>query len=158
MSKSSVQSIPEGFHTITPMIMAENVEDIVNFAKKAFDAQEVMRLDSSDGKIWHACLKIGDSMIMFGDTMGMHDGTTACIYLYVKDANAAYQKAIGAGAESVQEVKDMFYGDRSGGVKDKAGNFWFVATKVEKVDQDELERRARKEEEKMKSAPQKKAA
>lgn len=157
MSKS-VNPMPEGFHTITPMIMAENVDRIVDFAKKAFDAQEVNRVESSDGKTWHACLKIGDSMVMFGDTMGMHDGTTSCIYLYVKDANAAYQKAINAGGESVQEVKDMFYGDRSGGVKDSAGNFWFVATQVEKVDQDEVQRRARKEEEKMKSSAQKKAA
>lgn len=158
MSKSSVQPIPEGFSTVSQFIMADDVEKIINFCQKAFDAQIVSELRSSDGKIWHAQVKIGESMILFGDTMGMHAGTTSCTYLYVKDANAMYQKAINAGGKSVQEPKDMFYGDHSGGITDPAGNYWFVATHIEDVKQDELERRARKEEEKMKSQPQKKAA
>jgi uncharacterized glyoxalase superfamily protein PhnB len=159
MSKSSsVQPIPEGFHTATPMIMADNVESVITFLQKAFDAQVMSKLESSDGKIMHSQVKIGDSILMFGDTCGKSPAMPVCMYLYVKDANAAYDKAIKAGGESIMEPKDHFYGDHAGAVKDPAGNAWWVATHVEEVAQDELERRARKEEEKMKSAPSKKAA
>lgn len=159
MSKS-VNPIPEGFSTATPMIMVNGLQPILAFVQKAFDAEITHMVNTSDGEPWHANVKIGDSMLMFGDTMGEHPAAPACIYLYGKDANAMYDKAVKAGGKSIQEPKDMFYGDRSGGVTDPAGNMWWVATKIEDLSDEEINRRAAKEEQKMKakSGSQKKAA
>ena len=143
---------PKGFTTITPFIMAEKVDRIIDFAKAAFDAEVVQVLHDSQGQVWHAQVKIGDAIILFGDTMGQHDGTTACTYLYVDDPDATYKRAIAAGGKEFAKPADQFYGDRAGGVIDQAGNYWWIAKQVEQVGQDELERRARAEEARMKAA------
>ena len=136
------KAIPEGFHTITPFIMVKGARRVVEFMKKAFDAEIVSSLDHPDSTPWHAQLKIGDSMIMIGDTMGEHPDAPCSVYLYVPDVDAVYKKALAAGGRTLMEPEDQFYGDRSGGVKDPVGNIWWLGTHIEDVSDAELQRRA----------------
>jgi uncharacterized glyoxalase superfamily protein PhnB len=135
------QALPKGFHTVTPFLIVNNVEHFIDFAKRAFDAEERSRLAMPDGSIMQASIKIGDSVIMLGGST-MSAPTTSCIYLYVDDSDAVYKQAISAGATSIQEPTDQIYGDRTAGVKDTAGNQWWVATHWEDVPEDELRERA----------------
>lgn len=133
--------IPEGFHTVSTFLVLNGAEDFINFVKK-IDGEETYSLKGPDGTITHANVKIGDTTIMLGDTMGEMEQQVAMFYVYVKDADASYKKAIEAGGKSFREPKDEFYGDRAGAVKDKWGNTWWFATLKEEVDQAELQRRA----------------
>jgi len=143
---------PQGFSTLTPFIMAKEVDKIIDFAKQAFGGEVTSILHNSKGEVWHCQMKIGDSMIMFADTMGEHDGTTSCQYLYVDNPDAVYKKAVAAGGKEFAKPEDQFYGDRAGGVIDPAGNYWWVAKQIEEVSQGELERRAAAQETKSKAA------
>lgn len=115
---------------------------LIDFLKQAFEAKETERHSRPDGTIMHAEVKIGDSVIMMGEPMGDFKPMPGSIYLYVKDTDATYRKAIQAGAVSIMEPADQFYGDRSAGVKDPLGNFWWIATHIEDVPPEELARRA----------------
>lgn len=139
----AVKPIPEGFHTVTPYLLVRDAAKLIDFAKKAFDAREVFRETMGEGLV-HANLLIGDSMVMIGDAPERVEPMPCMLYLYVKDADAAYKKAVAAGAVSVSEPRDEFYGDRSGGVKDAFGNQWWLATHVEDVSPSELAARAAK--------------
>src|SRR5262249_18738544 len=109
---------------------------------EAFDAKEIERLDGPNGTVGHAQLQIGDSMIMMGEAMGQWTPMPCSIYLYVRDADATYQRAMRAGGTSVMEPADQFYGDRHGGVKDPSGNLWWIATHKEDISAEELRNRA----------------
>lgn len=109
--------------------------------KDAFDATESERMDAPDGKIMHAQATIGDSIIMLTDGSGRFEPTPASLYLYVHNVDATYQRALHAGATSLMEPMNQFYGDRSCGVKDPCGNFWWIATHIEDVSPEELKRR-----------------
>jgi PhnB protein len=124
----SVKPIPEGYHSMTPCLVVEGAAKLVDFLKKAFDAEEIFRMARPDGGIMHAKIKIGDSMVMLGDATEQWRPITGAIYLYVNDADAVYKKALQAGSTSIMEPVDQFYGDRHGGVKDPAGNIWWIAT------------------------------
>jgi PhnB protein len=134
--------IPEGFHTLTPFIMVNGAEKVIDFLKKAFNAREVSLLKHPSGTVWHAQLKIGDSMIMLGDPMGKHPDMPCAVYLYVPNVDETYKKAVAAGANSMMEPADQFYGDRSAGVKDVCGNQWWMGTHIEDVSDEELRRRS----------------
>jgi PhnB protein len=110
--------------------------------KQAFDAREVERMAMPDGTIRHAEVKVGDSMIMMGDAGGDWKAMPASLYLYVDDADATYRRALQAGATSLMEPADQFYGDRNAGVKDPVGNIWWIATHKEDVAPEEIKRRA----------------
>jgi PhnB protein len=140
---TKVKPIPEGHHTVTPYIVVPGVSKLIDFAKQAFGATEVYVGRSPDGSVKHAEIKIGDSIVMMGE--GGEGGKVfpAMLHLYVEDVDAAYQRAIQAGAKSVREPADQPYGDRSGGVDDAFGNQWWMATHVEDVTSDEMERRAK---------------
>jgi PhnB protein len=142
----SVNPVPQGFYTVTPYLVVAGVAKLLDFVKSAFDANEIERHASPDGVVMHAQVKIGNSMIMMGDPTGAkHDWQkplTAALYLYVPDCDKVYQSAIRAGAKSLQEPADMFYGDRHGGVVDPWGNQWWIATHKEDVTPDEMKRRA----------------
>jgi uncharacterized glyoxalase superfamily protein PhnB len=142
----SVKPVPEGFHTVTPYLVVAGVAKLLDFVKSAFDAKEIERHARPDGVVMHAQVRIGDSMIMMGDPTGAkHDWQkplAAALYLYVPDCDKMYQDAIRAGAKSLQEPADMFYGDRHGGVIDPWGNQWWIATHKEDVSPDEMQRRA----------------
>jgi PhnB protein len=140
---AKAKPIPPGFHTVTPYLIIDGAEDIIGFMQKAFGAKsEHEPTKRPDGKIMHATLKIGDSMVMLADSSEHAKATAVMLYLYVPDVDAAYQKALKAGATSLMEPADQFYGDRTGGVKDAAGNSWFFGTHIEDVAPDELKKRA----------------
>lgn len=140
---AKAKPIPEGYHSVTPYLVVDGAEKIVRFIKEAFGAQALFEpMVGPDGKIMHGEFKIGDSVVMIADASERAAPTSASLHLYVPNVDAVYQKAIKAGAVSEMEPADMFYGDRSGGVKDPAGNRWHIGTHIEDVSQDELKKRA----------------
>lgn len=140
----AVKFMPEGYHTVTPLLSVKGAAKLIEFMKKAFDATEVYRINSPDGGVMHAEMKIGDSVVMLGESMEEQPHMPVALYVYVKDADAVYRKALDAGGQTILAPDDMFWGDRVGTVADFAGNKWWIATHVEEVSADELERRAEK--------------
>ncbi len=139
----AVNPIREGFHTVTPYLFAQGAARLIDFIVSAFQAEVVSRKDRPDGGVMHAELRIGDSMVMVGDASAEFGPMPASIYLYVPDCDAVYQRALQHGGESVFDIMDLPSGERYGGVKDPAGNIWWVATHVEDVSPQEQERRWR---------------
>ncbi|EQB63038.1 MAG: hypothetical protein RBG1_1C00001G0617 [candidate division Zixibacteria bacterium RBG-1] len=137
----TVKPIPDGYHSVIPYLIVQGAAALIDFLRHAFDATEKERHAWPDGSIMHAEVKIGDSTIMLGEARGEWKPMPASIYLYVNDADATFRKAIKAGAVSVMEPADQFYGDRHGGVKDPCGNHWWVATHIEDVPPEELQKR-----------------
>ena len=138
----AVKYIPEGYHTATPYLVVPGVAKLIDFLKQAFGAEERERMAQPDGRIMHAEVKIGDSIIMMGEPTGETQAKPAMIYLYVPDTDATYRRALQAGAKAVMEPADQFYGDRNAGVEDPSGNQWWIATRKEEVSREELGRRA----------------
>jgi PhnB protein len=136
-----VNPVPAGFHTITPYLTVSDAAAMLDFLKRAFDVKEDHVMRGPDGTIGHADVTIGDSHLMFGQARGEWKAMPAQLYLYLADADAAYQKALAAGATSVQEMQTQFYGDRHGCVKDCCDNLWWLAMHVEDVSNDEIQRR-----------------
>ena len=138
----AVKAKPDGYHSVTPYLVVDGAARLIDFLEQTFDAEEVERFAAPGNRIGHAELRVGDSLVMLGDARGEHKPMQAMLYVYVDDVDAAYQRALAAGAESVQAPTDQFYGDRSGGVKDPCGNLWYIATHIEDVSPVELKRRA----------------
>ncbi|HWL51364.1 MAG TPA: VOC family protein [Chthoniobacteraceae bacterium] len=146
---TDVKPIPEGHPSVIPSLPIRGAAKAIDFYQRAFGAEEVYRLDMPDGKIGHAEIRIGDSMIMLSDecpewgslSPESVGGAPTKICLYVSDADATFQKALDAGAEQVMAVADQFWGDRMGSVKDPFGYTWIVATHVEDVSHEEIARR-----------------
>lgn len=138
----AIQPIPDGFHTVTPYLVVQGASSLIDFLKKAFDAEEVHRSTRPDGVVMHAQVRIGDSMVMIGEAWGQFKPLPSAIYLYVKDTDAVYKKALKAGATSIMEPADQFYGDRNAGVKDASGMQWWIATHIEDVSPEELAKRS----------------
>jgi PhnB protein len=145
---SKVREIPKGFHTVTPYLIVTDGARAIDFYKRAFGAQELLRLDGPDGKVAHAELKIGDSIIMLSEEMPGHTrspqslgGTAVDIMLYVKDVDQAFNQAVAAGAKVTMPLSDMFWGDRYGQVTDPFGHSWSLATHKEDVLPEELRKR-----------------
>ena len=138
----AVKPIPEGYHSVTPYLVVREVPKLIDFLKQAFDAQEIMRMPTPDGTIMHAEVRVGDSAIMMGEARGEFKPMPGSIYLYVNDTDATYKRALQAGATSLMEPMDQFYGDRSASVSDPVGNHWFIGTHIEDVQPEELARRA----------------
>ena len=134
--------LPEGLHTVTPYLMVDDADRLIAFATEAFSATLQHRTARPDGGVMHAQFRIGDSTVMAGEPQGAFDPMPAFLHLYVEDCDAVYRKALAAGAESVMEPADQFYGDRSGGVRDPLGNLWWIATRLEDLSSEEIERRA----------------
>jgi len=138
--------IPAGYHTITPYLTLDEATDAIEFYKDAFGAEELMRMEAPGGKIGHAELKIGDSILMIADTFPQTTtrpprelgGTTAGVFLYVEDVDSVVSRAVKAGAQVTQEVDDMFWGDRFGSVKDPFGHVWSIATHVKDLTPEEI--------------------
>lgn len=138
----AVKPIPEGYHSVTPYLIAAGADKLIDFVTEAFGAEVIERLTRADGTIGHAEVRIGDSVVMLSEARGEWKPMPAAIYLYVPDTDATYRSALGAGATSVMEPADQFYGDRNAGVKDLVGNLWWIGTHKEDVPREELERRA----------------
>jgi uncharacterized glyoxalase superfamily protein PhnB len=137
----AVKPIPEGYHTVTPYLIVPGVPKLIDFLKAAFGAEETHRMAGPDGTVMHAQVRIGDSVVMMAEAAGPWKPMPAGIYLYVEDTDATYRRALEAGATSLMEPADQFYGDRSAGVKDPSGNSWWIATHKEDVPPEELRRR-----------------
>ena len=138
----AIEARPQRFHTVTPYLVVDGAARLIDFLEEVFDAEQVERIAAPGGRIGHAEVRIGDSLVMLGDAHAEHKPTQAMLYVYVDDADATYQRALAAGATSVQAPVDQFYGDRSSGVKDACGNVWWIATHIEDVPPAELKRRA----------------
>jgi len=137
----AVKPIPDGYHSVTPHLLVRGAAQLIDFMKEAFGAEEKERVPGGNGEIMHGEVKIGDSMVMMSDAMGGVEPRPMVLFLYVEDADAVYRRALQAGATSVMELKDQFWGDRAGAVKDASGNVWWIATHVEDVSMEELKRR-----------------
>jgi PhnB protein len=138
----AVKAKPDGYHAVTPYLVVDGAARLIDFLEEVFDAEQVERLAAPENRIGHAEVRIGDSVVMLGDAHGEHKPMQMMLYVYVDDVDATYQRAVAAGAVSVQAPVDQFYGDRSGGVKDAFGNVWWIATHIEDVPPAELKRRA----------------
>ena len=147
----AVQPIPEGYHTVTPYLAVDDAAKAIEYYKTAFGATERLRMNAPDGKIGHAEIQIGDSLIMLSDPFPdssvrspkEQGGPSASIFLYVEDVDAVVKKAVDAGAIIKSEVEDQFWGDRFGTIEDPFGQIWSVATHVEDVPPDEIAERAK---------------
>jgi PhnB protein len=148
----SSKPVPEGFHSVTPSLIVRGAAQAIDYYKKALGAQELMRMASPDGKIGHAELKIGDSIIFVSDempNMGVSKspqtlgGCTGTLNLYVEDVDKTFQQAISAGGKATMPVADMFWGDRYGTFSDPFGHHWGIGTHKEDLSEQEIEERAK---------------
>ena len=141
---------PAGYHTATPYLTIKDATRAIEFYKQVFGATELMRIDAPDGKVGHAEIKIGDSIMMLADenpewgngsplSLG---GSPVGLMIYVKDVDATFAQAVAAGAQVYKPVQDQFYGDRSGTVTDPFGHIWTISTHIEDVSPEEMLRRA----------------
>lgn len=145
----AVRAIPEGYSSVTPYLIVSGAARAIDYYKMAFGATEIMRMGGPDGKIAHAELQIGNSRIMLADEMPEMGhkspqtlgGSGTGLMLYVDDVDDTFARAITAGGTTVRGVQDQFYGDRSGTLGDPFGHQWTVATHVEDVEPDEMQRR-----------------
>lgn len=142
--------VPEGYRTATPYLIVKGAAEAIEFYKRAFGATEMLRMADPQGKVGHAEIKIGDSVIMLADehpAMGYRGprslgGSSVSILLYLEDVDGVFERAVKAGAKAQRPVTNQFYGDRSGTLEDPFGHVWTVATHVEDVAPEEMQRRA----------------
>lgn len=143
---ANVKAIPQGYTTLTPSITVSDAPKAIEFYKKALGATERMRMEGPDKKILHAEIQIGTAILMLNDeVMGSRSakslgGSPAAFYLYVEDADAAFQRALAAGAKQIMPVTEMFWGDRLGHFEDPFGYQWDVATHVKDVTPEEMKK------------------
>ena len=145
-----VKPIPDGYPSLTPYLIVADGAGAVEFCKRVFGAVERLRLVTPGGKIGHAELEVGDSVVMLADEHPPHDawapahfgGSPVMLHLYVEDVDAVAARAISAGATLKRPVENQFYGDRSGSFTDPFGHIWHVATHIEDVSPEEIDRRA----------------
>ena len=144
----SVGAIPEGYHSVTPYLIVDGAEAAIRFYESALGATEIIRLPMGD-KVAHAEIRIGDSVVMLSDEWPEHGklgpkargGATSSLMIYVGDVDAAFDRALAAGATVERPVEDQFYGDRSGTIADPFGHSWTLSTHVEDVSEQEMQRR-----------------
>jgi len=147
----AVKPIPDGYHAVTPYLIVQGAARAIDFYKTAFGATELMRIGGPGGKIGHAEIKIGDSAVMLADEhpdMGYRSpqslgGAGVSLMLYVEQVDTVFKRAISAGAKELRPVVNQFYGDRSGTLEDPFGHVWTVATHVEDLSAEELDRRVK---------------
>ncbi|HEY1581906.1 MAG TPA: VOC family protein [Chthoniobacterales bacterium] len=143
-----MKPIPAGAHTVTPHLICAGAAEAIDFYKRAFGAVELGRLAGADGKIMHASLRIGDSMVMLNDEMPergalgpkLLKGSPVTIHLYVEDADAVFTQALKAGATATMPLDDMFWGDRYGKVEDPFGHHWSIGTHLRDVSPEEMKK------------------
>jgi len=161
-----VKPVPEGFHTVTPSLILSNAAEAIEFYKKALGATEVMRMPAPGGKIGHAEIKIGDSVVFLSDEWPNMGGKspqslgayTGGLYLYVPDVDSSFDQAIKAGGKAGMPVQDMFWGDRMGSLTDPYGHQWTLATHVKDLSPEQIEEGAKAWQAQMAEHAQKKTA
>ena len=146
----AVRQIPEGYSTVTPYLIIKGASEAIDFYKRAFGATEVMRFGAPDGQVAHAEIQIGNSRVMLADehpdrgyrSPQSWGGSGAGMMLYLENVDGVFSRALQAGAKALDPVKDQFYGDRSGTLVDPFGHWWTLATHIEDVSLEEMQRRA----------------
>ena len=149
---ADVKPIPDGYSQVTPYLIVDGAADAISFYEKVLGAKERMRMPGPDGTIGHAEIELGDAVVMLSDgapEMGARSpkavgGTPVLIHVYAEDVDAVFDAAIAAGATSLRSPEDQFYGDRSAQFEDPFGHHWSVATHVEDVSAEEMEKRMAK--------------
>ena len=149
---TQVKTIPTGFHSITPMLTVREPDKAIDFYKRALGAEERFRMQRPDGKVGHAELQIGTSVVMLGEASPEHGcasprtlgGSPVGFYLYVQDVDTAIKRAISAGGKETMPVQDMFWGDRMGSFDDPFGHKWSLATHVRDMSPEEMQREQEK--------------
>jgi uncharacterized glyoxalase superfamily protein PhnB len=144
------KSTPAGYHTVTPSIVVRGGAEAIEFYKRAFGAEEVTRMDGPDGKVMHAELRIGDSIVMLGDENPQWgalsplstNGVSSSLYIYVGDADAVVERAVRAGAKVRYPLEDAFWGDRFGKITDPFGHEWGIATRIKELTPEEVRQAA----------------
>ena len=147
---TKVKPIPDGYHSLTPDLVVNDVSKAIEFYGKAFDAKEIFRFEGEDGKVLHAEIQIGDSRLMLCSERAERgslspsslNGNTGALYLYVKDVDSTFNQAVKAGCKVIQGISDMFWGDRCGELVDLSGHRWMVATHVMDVTHSEMKKGA----------------
>jgi PhnB protein len=147
----ATKPIPEGYHSMTPYLAVDDAAEAIEYYKQAFGAKERVRMDAPDGKIGHAELEVGDSLLMLSDPFPQSStrppkelgGTSASVFMYVEDVDAVVRRAVDAGATVTSEVADQFWGDRFGTITDPFGHVWSIATHVEDLSPEEIEERGK---------------
>lgn len=150
MTTAKIKPVPEGMHTVTPHLVCAGAAGALEFYKKAFNAVELMRVPGPQEKLMHACIRIGDSLVMLADEFpdcGSYGakalkGSPVTLHLQVENVDALFKQAVGAGAKVVMPVDDMFWGDRYGRLEDPYGHSWAIATHVRDVSPEELQKAA----------------
>jgi len=146
---TGVKPIPDGYHSVTPYLYVRGAVAAIDYYKKVFGATAILHIPGPEGKIMHAEIKIGDSIVMLADE-NPHNGVmspqtiggySAGMLVYVENVDAVVQKAVESGAKALHPIKNQFYGDRSGSVLDPFGHMWTIATHVEDVSAEELHKR-----------------
>jgi len=144
-----VKPIPDGYHAVTPYLIVKGAAKAIEFYKHAFNATELLRMPGPDGRIMHAEVKLGDSVVMLADEVpemgyrapGPDGGASVSLYLYVPDVDATVDRAVAAGARVTRPIADQMYGDRNGTLVDPFGHVWSVGTHKEDVSPEEMRRR-----------------
>ncbi len=145
---NKVSAIPAGYHTVTPYLVVKDGGAALEYYKQAFGATGAVRMDAPDGRIMHAEFKIGDSMVMLSEEMGPNrspqslGGSPVSIFLYVEDVDSVFNQAVKAGGKADMSPQDMFWGDRFGKLTDPFGHQWALATHIEDVAPEEMEKRS----------------
>ncbi|HEY1807429.1 MAG TPA: VOC family protein [Acidobacteriaceae bacterium] len=150
---SPVKPIPHGYHSVQPYLHISGAAQAIDFYKSVFGATEVMRMPQPDGRLGHAEIRIGDSIVMLADEAperGIHSpahygGAPMTLMHYAEDCDATYKRAIAAGAKSLREPADQFYGDRMAGFEDPFGFQWYVATHIKDMTPEELQQAAQEQ-------------
>jgi PhnB protein len=146
----AAQPVPEGYSTLTPYLSVDDAAGAIEFYKRAFGAAENSRMEGPGGMIMHAELKIGDSLLMLADAWPQSStrppkelgGASGGVFMYIEDIDAVFKQAVDAGATSQSEPEDMFWGDRFGTLTDPYGHVWYLATHVEDVSPEDMQKRA----------------
>lgn len=145
----AVKPIPDGYHSITPYLIIKGAAQALEFYNKAFGAREIMRVPGANGTVGHAEIQIGDSKLMLADecpdmeflSPTSRGGSSVSLLIYVEDVDNRFNQAVAAGAKVIRPLQDQFYGDRSGTIEDPFGHQWSIATHIEDVSMEEIQKR-----------------
>jgi len=137
----AVKPIPDGAPRVSPYLIVKDVAKTINFLKKVFDAEEIEKMTLPDGTVNHGSVKIGDSLIMMGGGSLEYPPIPSMLYIYVEDTDATYKRGLNAGGQSIIEPTNQFYGDRNAAVKDSDGIQWWIASHIEDISAEEMQRR-----------------
>ncbi len=138
----TIKPIPDHYTAVTPYLIVPDVQGLIEFLKAAFDAELKECHRRPDGSIGHAEVRVRGAAIMMGQSSEQFPPMPGMVYLYTEDTDEAYQRAITAGGESIMEPADMYYGARNAGVRDSCGNVWWIATQIEELTSEEIDRRS----------------